>query len=100
MIFVLEGLPRLIEVGCYKDKPGKRALRDLYASFRHDIDWYNIRGMVTRCAERAYERGYRYFGIQFYGECWGDEEGENRYDMHGAADLRDRDQKCFEGKQR
>ena len=23
-----------------------------------------------RCADLAYERGYRYFGLQFYGECW------------------------------
>lgn len=23
-----------------------------------------------RCSELAYEKGYRYIGLQFYGECW------------------------------
>ena len=92
------GIPRLIEVGCYKDISNDRALRHLYANLRDKIDWYNLRSMVTKCAERAYERGYKYFGIQFYGECWGDKEAESRYDMHGEADPKDEKQKCFEGK--
>lgn len=39
----------------------------------------------------------RYFGIQFYGECWGDVEGEARYAMHGEVDRKHSEQNCIEG---
>lgn len=92
-----KGLPRLIEVGCYKDSKSNRALRTLYAFLRKEIDWYNLRNMVTKCAEKAWERGFRYFGIQFYGECWSDEEAETRYNMHGEVGRLQREQNCIEG---
>jgi len=91
------GLPRLIEVGCYKDSESNRALRTLYAFLRLEIDWYNLRSMITKCAERAWSRGFRYFGIQFYGECWSDEEAETRYAMHGEVDASNTEQNCLEG---
>lgn len=39
----------------------------------------------------------RYFGIQFYGECWSDKEAESRYDMHGEVDGSNTEQNCIEG---
>jgi len=39
----------------------------------------------------------RYFGIQFYGECWGDVEAEARYAMHGEVDRKHAEQNCIEG---
>lgn len=91
------GVPQILEVGCYKDKP-ERALRHLVANLRDEINWYNIRSMVTKCAERAHELGYNVFAIQFYGECWADKEGESRHDMYGKVELRpDAKHKCFEG---
>ena len=39
----------------------------------------------------------RYFGIQFYGECWGDVEAEARYAMHGEVDRKHSEQNCIEG---
>ena len=39
----------------------------------------------------------RYFGIQFYGECWSDEEAETRYAMHGEVDASHTEQNCVEG---
>lgn len=32
--------------------------------------------MVDKCVEGAVARGYRYFGVQYFGECWGD-KGNN-----------------------
>lgn len=91
-------LPVMVEIGCYKDKQEpNRALRHLIANLRSEIDWYNVRSMVTKCGERAHERGFKYFGIQFYGECWADDDAESRYDMYGEADPTDEHQKCFEG---
>lgn len=91
------GIPRLIEVGCYKDSQSNRALRTLFAYLRSEVDWYNLRSMVTKCAERAWKRGFRYFGIQFYGECWGDVEAEARFAMHGEVDRKHSEQNCIEG---
>ncbi|EDO34921.1 predicted protein [Nematostella vectensis] len=38
------------------------------------IDWANwqdyINSLACRCARAAYKKGYTYFGLQFYGECW------------------------------
>ena len=39
----------------------------------------------------------RYFGIQFYGECWGDVEAEARFAMHGEVDRKHSEQNCIEG---
>lgn len=80
-----EGLPQILEVGCYRDAQEDRALNNMYASLRGNIDWHNLRSLVTRCAERAFELGYRYFGVQFYGECWGDDRPRPTYDKHGAG---------------
>ena len=80
-----QGLPQILEVGCYQDKSDDRALNKLYANLRSQIDWWNMRSMVTKCAERAFVRGYKYFGVQFYGECWGDDRLRPSYDKHGPG---------------
>ena len=37
------------------------------------------------CATRAYDRGYlKFFGLQYYGECWGGRKG-SRYNINGEA---------------
>ena len=58
-LYLYPGLPRLIEVGCYKDSGSNRALRTLIGFLRREIDWYNLRSMVAKCAERAWQRGFR-----------------------------------------
>ena len=63
-------------VGCFSDQKNDRSLKNLYSYLRHDIDWSNLRSMVEWCAEGAVAKGYRFFGVQFYGECWG-EAGHN-----------------------
>lgn len=35
---------------------------------------------MKQCAEKANEKGYEYFGVQNYGECYG---GGMDYDKHG-----------------
>lgn len=80
-----QGVPQILEVGCYRDKSSDRALDNLYANLRKQIDWWNRRAIVTKCAERAFVRGYRYFGVQFYGECWGDDRPRPTYDKHGPG---------------
>ena len=35
---------------------------------------------MEQCSEKAYENGYEYFGVQFYGECYGN---GTDYSKHG-----------------
>ena len=68
------------KMGCYHD-PGsygnnhQRPLRNLLLNWRHKVDWTDgwnnhLRNMACKCAELAKQNGYRYFGLQYYGECW------------------------------
>ncbi|XP_028403466.1 uncharacterized protein LOC114526148 [Dendronephthya gigantea] len=70
-------------IGCRKDKRHDRALpkmlineRDRYSSHYNgfDVDWMNwdeyLPAFTCRCAEAAMKKGYKYFGLQFWGECW------------------------------
>ncbi|CAB4001946.1 Hypothetical predicted protein [Paramuricea clavata] len=67
-------------VGCRKDKRHDRALpemlineRDRYSNYYNniDVDWKNwdeyLPAFTCRCAEAAMKKGYKYFGLQFWG---------------------------------
>lgn len=67
-------------VGCRKDKGHDRTLpemlineRDRYSSHYKgiDVDWHNwdlyLPQFTCRCAQAAMEKGYKYFGLQFWG---------------------------------
>lgn len=53
------------------------------------IDWKNfevyLAGFVCRCAEAAFNKGYRVIGIQFYGECWSGPEAHLDYEIYGES---------------
>ncbi|XP_028417926.1 neurogenic locus notch homolog protein 1-like [Dendronephthya gigantea] len=83
------------KVGCYKD-PGsytrissERHFPDLLLNWRDRIDWYDgwhdfLKALTCRCAELAKERGYRYYGLQFFGECWSGEHSEEIFETKKA----------------
>ncbi|XP_028407315.1 uncharacterized protein LOC114529947 [Dendronephthya gigantea] len=70
-------------LGCFNDRY-KRALPDLIANLRDKIDWYDMQKTVKECACVAYDKGYKYFAVQFYGECWG-ARSMIEYDKYGAS---------------
>ncbi|KAK3754865.1 hypothetical protein QZH41_011339, partial [Actinostola sp. cb2023] len=41
--------------------------------------------LACRCAEKAREKGYKVFGLQFYGECWGGSNGEMLFSKDGPS---------------
>lgn len=68
-------------VGCKIDKRHDRALsemlineRDVHSNHYNgiDVDWYNfdtyLPAFACRCAKAAKKKGYRYFGLQFWGK--------------------------------
>ena len=49
----------------------------LYGKFLHLYTYYTFHVYLTfydSCGKKAFEEGYRYFCIEFYGECWGYKE--------------------------
>ncbi|XP_032222073.1 uncharacterized protein LOC5520909 [Nematostella vectensis] len=77
---------KLKAVGCYKDNEDERALRIPYHNHRRQIDWSkypDFTEVIRACAKEAYEKGFTsMFGVQFYGECWSDEQAAARFNMH------------------
>ena len=41
--------------------------------------------MACRCAEKARQKGYTVFGLQFYGECWSGPNAELNFNRDGVA---------------
>ncbi|XP_020622801.1 coadhesin-like isoform X3 [Orbicella faveolata] len=89
------------KVGCFKDlKGGQRALKEQLVNIRDPkskvfpvgepkLSWKHLtqsfHSLACLCAEKARKKGYGVFGLQFYGECWGQVNGTETYSMFGAA---------------
>lgn len=84
-------------LGCFADNL-PRALSQLYFNARENnvLDWNawpNMDHVINACASHAVAEGFQVFGVQHYGECWG-EPGDVRsstYDTYGSSD------KCVQG---
>ncbi|XP_078375057.1 uncharacterized protein LOC144658501 isoform X1 [Oculina patagonica] len=91
---------KYIKVGCYNDKrkTSSRAMRELLFQDRYKgktfsgqkIDWKNynkyLPDLVCRCAVATSNRGYVFFGIQFYGECWSSADAAQRFFIYHPND--------------
>ena len=40
---------------------------------------------VNQCARVAQDKGYEYFAVQYYGECYGGKNAENTYNKYGKS---------------
>jgi len=87
-----------VKVGCFHDSQDPRPLTELLLNDRdisstandgHMLDWYKWResqhSLACRCAEKAREKGYKIFGLQFYGECWSGPNAEAFYSKDGPS---------------
>ena len=50
---------------------------------RNDIDWNDMKKTLDACAKEVIAKGYRSFGIEYYGECWFDENID--HNTHGPS---------------
>ncbi|CAB3983251.1 neural cell adhesion molecule 1-like [Paramuricea clavata] len=62
--------------GCYSTPQRRPATSKLLFNRRNAIDWFAgwdkyLEKIVCDCGKAAKDEGYRYFCIEFYGECWG-----------------------------
>lgn len=88
----LTPIPEFRPIGCFVDSGATpRPIPKLVANFRGNIDWHNLNKTVLECARRVNSKGFRYFGIQFYGECWSGENAELTYNKQGTS------KNCFRG---
>lgn len=73
-------------VGCFRDSYVEpRPLPELIANFRDTIDRKDINKTVRACATKARDKGYKFFGIQFYTECWSGSGAETTYARDGVS---------------
>ncbi|XP_078373366.1 uncharacterized protein LOC144656967 isoform X2 [Oculina patagonica] len=84
-VYSLEPPSSLQPVGCYRDQTDDRAM-PIYATFRSQIIWTNMQLTVNQCARVAYDKGYEYFAIQFYGVCYGGGDAGTNYNKHGESE--------------
>lgn len=87
-----EAKPKYEAVGCFKDTMKKpRPLPELIKNFRggvgvkSKIDWNNLNKTIEACAKEASKKGYLYFGLQFYGECWSGPKAHKTYERYGKS---------------
>ena len=79
----IDPAPNLQPIGCYNDSAKERALPVFYANARGNIDWFNMELTVNQCAQVASDKGYEYFGVQFYGECYSGRNAKESYAKYG-----------------
>ena len=69
--------------------------RDQFSNYYngYDIDWHDwanyLPQFTCRCAKAAIDKGYKYFGLQFWGECWSGPtlSAEIEYYKYGEGDA-------------
>ncbi|XP_052089178.1 uncharacterized protein LOC127725902 [Mytilus californianus] len=57
-------------VGCFGAGGNPNPLPTLLSNLRTSIVWDNIQLTIDACANLAHNASYKYFGIEFWGECW------------------------------
>ncbi|XP_028513060.1 uncharacterized protein LOC114574501 [Exaiptasia diaphana] len=87
-------------LGCYKDSVlPSRPLPELVFTDRDstspaytggfiDLKNWNLymEDLRCRCAEESRAKGYKVFGLQFYGECWSGPKANETYFQNGESD--------------
>ena len=74
-------------VGCFNDKKNPRALPTFIKWFPvNEADLANsLAAIIQKCANKVYEKGLWYFGVESRHECWSGENGSLTYSMHGRS---------------
>jgi len=97
----LDSCPIKVEpIGCYRDERNNRALPDYILNGRDSsnpsydqnylIMWGDFKNWLPKficgCATKAFAKGYRVIGLQFFAECWGSMNGHQTYGKHGKVE--------------
>ena len=86
-------MPDLQPIGCYNGDKNQGALPVIYANFSGQINWTQVE-TVQQCAQVALNKGFEYFAVHDYGECYtGDDASERITRYHESADCMETDKK-------
>ena len=88
-------MPDLQPIGCYRDfdDNNQGALPVIYANFSGQINWTQVE-TVQQCAQVAFHKGFEYFAVHDYGECYtGDDASERKTKHDKSADCVETDKK-------
>jgi len=81
--------------GCFRD--GNPDVFQESVSMRGGIDWNNMRPTVDKCAREVKKRGFREFGIEYYGECNFNKTTGVNYDDYGVDTRTAKQGGCYQG---
>ena len=77
-------------VGCFNDKRNPRALPKWikhYPTMVNETNLaYSLAAIIQECATKVYEKGFRYFGVEYRHECWSGVNSSLTYNRHGRSD--------------
>jgi len=77
---------KLKNLGCFNDNTAnKNRPFPNMVNFRNDIDWTNMNKTVNQCRDYVIAKGFQYFGIEFYGECFYGKTSEVNFSMYGPS---------------
>ncbi|KAJ7385806.1 hypothetical protein OS493_013840 [Desmophyllum pertusum] len=87
-----------VKIGCFKDKKKSRALsQELFQDRKSKdpnysgqaVDWGDystyLKGLACRCAQSSKQKGFTYFGLQYYGYCFSDPHAASSYNKYGSS---------------
>ena len=63
----------------------EEGFENIYALKNLSFIIHNLFSLACRCANATRERGWKVFGLQFYGECWSGENAEATFNRYGRA---------------
>lgn len=49
------------------------------------LDWTKLNKTIEACAREVRKKDYKYFGLQFYGECWSGPRAQYTYNEDGIS---------------
>jgi len=81
-VYSTRGIPKYKVLGCFVDD-FNRPVEQYLMNFRAQIIWTNMNQTVHQCAHLALAKKYKYFAIQYYGECWA--SNQPNYDQYGSS---------------
>ena len=92
---------------CLSDQLTKKLFSTQLTNAQSNLHWPNdkncvflsllILSLACRCANATRAKGWKVFGLQFYGECWSGENGETTFNNYGEADPKNCVQELVQG---
>lgn len=83
---VSNDMPDVHPIGCFNDVPTNRTVPEFVRSLKDVFKKSDPRPAIRECADEAKAKGYSFFALQSYGDCYiGNDETVETYDKGGKS---------------